>query len=225
MIVIDPNRFNGAQFALRLNSKITGFILDDGFQHQQLSRNLNILLLDVEMYFKQPGLLPLGRFRENFKAIKRADHILLTKWDFQSQKAIDQLVAKIKKHNIDYDFLESKIARVENHKGINLKSKKIILMSGLGQPSVFEKDFMKSYPDVKIIQHYKYKDHYNYTSEDIENILNLTNTNNCELVCSEKDYIKIQALELGLDQIYYTIQELQIGERLTSKIQKLFKRD
>jgi tetraacyldisaccharide-1-P 4'-kinase len=134
-------------------------------------------------------------------------------------------VAKIKKHNIDYDFLESKIARVENHKGINLKSKKIILMSGLGQPSVFEKDFMKSYPDVKIIQHYKYKDHYNYTSEDIENILNLTNTNNCELVCSEKDYIKIQALELGLDQIYYTIQELQIGERLTSKIQKLFKRD
>ena len=229
MIVIDADRYRGANFAIQhaehQNAKITGFLLDDGFQYQKLFRDLNILLLDVEMYVNQPGLLPLGRFRENFSAVKRADHILLTKWQFHNQKVLDKLVAQIKKFNIDYDFLQTKISHVQNYKGVELNSEKVALVSGLGQPQVFAKDFAQAHPDVEIVKHFKYKDHHNYKTKDLDELLDFASVHHCDVVCSEKDYVKIQALKPGVDQIYYTTQELQIGESLTLKLQNLLKRD
>lgn len=225
MIVIDADRYRGANFAIKQNSQTMGFLLDDGFQHQQLLRDLNILLLDVEMYVNQPGLLPLGRFRENFSAIQRADHILLTKWQFHNQKILDKLVAQIKKYNIDYNFLDAKISSAQNHKGDELNSEKVALVSGLGQPQVFAKDFAQAFPNVEIVKHFKYQDHYNYKIKDLEELLDYASVHHCDLVCSEKDYVKIQVLKPGVDQIYYTTQELQMGEPLTLKLQKLLKRD
>ncbi len=219
-IVIDPNRYRGAQYALAHTSNISGFVLDDGFQHQYLYRDLNILLLDLDMLIHQPGLLPLGSFREQFNSIKRADFILLTKWMYLKPEDLKFAEQKLKTLGMTYDFLKSNLTRAINFKGESLSAKKIVLISALGQPKIFEKDFAHYFPDISIIEHYKFPDHYKYQTHDITEILDYAKNQDCSVVCTEKDYVKIQDLKLGLDNLYYTIQSVEYGEKLQAKLKK-----
>jgi tetraacyldisaccharide 4'-kinase len=74
MVGVGKERYKLAQ-ELLLKHDIDIFILDDGFQHRQLSRDVDLVLLGVDC---GGGLLPSGPFREPIKALRRADFFLLT---------------------------------------------------------------------------------------------------------------------------------------------------
>ncbi|MBA3070849.1 MAG: tetraacyldisaccharide 4'-kinase, partial [Nitrospirae bacterium] len=105
-IVKCADRYEGGMFALQtlnsqlltLNSQLL-FILDDGFQHWQLFRNKNILLIDAENPFDNRRLLPVGLLREPLKEIERADIIALTKTDNIRQAVIEDIAGEIKSYN------------------------------------------------------------------------------------------------------------------------------
>ena len=78
MVVIGTDRYRAGCIALeRLQPDI--FILDDGFQHLRLERDLNILMLDCARPFANGRTLPAGALREPVSAVKRADLIIFTR--------------------------------------------------------------------------------------------------------------------------------------------------
>jgi tetraacyldisaccharide 4'-kinase len=74
IVIVDEDRAHGAKEAKRLGAQVV--LLDDGFQHLRLRRDLNILLIDAERPLS--AVLPLGRFREPFSAARAADAIVFT---------------------------------------------------------------------------------------------------------------------------------------------------
>ena len=80
------NRAKAAQFA-KNELHCTKLILDDGYQHQKLERDLNILVVDSEKQFSNGCVLPLGALREPVSEIKRADRIIVVNKNFNDKKA------------------------------------------------------------------------------------------------------------------------------------------
>jgi tetraacyldisaccharide 4'-kinase len=74
IVIVDEDRVHGAKEARRLGAQV--IVLDDGFQHQRLRRDINILLIDAERPLS--AVLPFGRFREPFSAARAADAVIFT---------------------------------------------------------------------------------------------------------------------------------------------------
>ncbi|MCS7262396.1 MAG: tetraacyldisaccharide 4'-kinase [Aquificaceae bacterium] len=80
-VVVDEDRCRGAQFALK-SLKPDLFILDDGFQHRRMARDLDILLLRKRDFSDR--LLPFGRLREPLSSLERADLLVLSYGELES---------------------------------------------------------------------------------------------------------------------------------------------
>lgn len=74
IVIVCEDRARGATQAKRLGAEV--ILLDDGFQHQRLQRNMNIVLIDAERPLS--AVIPFGRFREPFSAVRAADAIIFT---------------------------------------------------------------------------------------------------------------------------------------------------
>jgi len=79
-VSVGPSRAAAAAAAVACEADV--YLIDDGFQHRRLARDLDIVLLDVTQ--PRPRLFPLEKFREGSKALARADLVLLTRWDGSS---------------------------------------------------------------------------------------------------------------------------------------------
>ena len=90
-IVVSKNRLEGANIIVnRFDSDL--IILDDGFQHRRLHRDVDILLINALEKSSAYNMLPAGQLRENLKNIKRANHIIITKG------LTDQIPNKVQKN-------------------------------------------------------------------------------------------------------------------------------
>ncbi|HUP02473.1 MAG TPA: tetraacyldisaccharide 4'-kinase [Bryobacteraceae bacterium] len=78
---IGADRFETGELLLR-DFPVDALILDDGFQHARLHRDLDLLLIDALEPFGRGGLFPLGRLREPLSAIARADAVIITRAEF-----------------------------------------------------------------------------------------------------------------------------------------------
>ena len=78
IVVADADRVSAAKWALDKYG-ITVFVLDDGFQHRRVKRNLDIICVDATNPFGNGGMLPTGILREPLENLKRADVIVLTR--------------------------------------------------------------------------------------------------------------------------------------------------
>ena len=79
LIAVGPSRHTAAN---ALAEKPDVYLLDDGFQHRQLHRDLDLVLLDVTQ--ASPRLFPLGMFREGWWGLRRADAVILTRWEIDT---------------------------------------------------------------------------------------------------------------------------------------------
>ena len=153
-IVVDKNRYRGGMVAIKeLGSEL--IILDDGFQHRKLYRDLDLVLIKKKDL--KDKLLPFGRLREPFSALKRADAILLTYQEIEPFEFSfkNKPIFKIYRENwkvLDCNFKEVKIER--------LKNKEIVGFCGLGDSDQFFK-IVKNL-GIKLTQKITFPDHYSY---------------------------------------------------------------
>ncbi len=124
------------------------FILDDGFQHYQLDRDLNIVTLDVTDPWGGGALLPAGLLRESPEALRRADFVVLTR---TASVAPDRL--SVLRHEVATFvhppalMLESRhqpacligLSNERAHPLSELKDRPVLAVSGIGHPESFEK--------------------------------------------------------------------------------------
>ncbi len=77
-IVVSASRFQGGRYAEE-HFQIDAHLLDDGFQHQQLARQIDVVALDVTQPLSDRAIIPAGRQRERCSALKRARLVALTR--------------------------------------------------------------------------------------------------------------------------------------------------
>ncbi len=132
---------------IRKRHAVDCFILDDGFQHHRLQRDINIVTLDVTDPWGGGHLLPAGLLREPPEALKRADAVVLTRTGSVGPDRLSVLKAEVTMHmQSSSGLLESRheprhLVALQSRKKTplsELKGKKVIAVSAIGNPKAFE---------------------------------------------------------------------------------------
>jgi len=145
-IVAQPNRIEGL---IKLLGSPEGescnvIVLDDGFQHRQLARQLDIVLIDASRDFDSERLLPAGNLREGFEAISRADAIVLTHVEREHESHAESLERRAMELNphlvvarcrhVWGDLLDAE-GRVVS--AMSLRRKPVAAVCAIGKPEAF----------------------------------------------------------------------------------------
>ncbi len=172
------------------------FILDDAYQHLQLFRNLDILVLDATDPLGDARLLPAGRLREPLTALERADTIIVTR----AHMAFDQeaLETEIRRRNrvarVSY-FYHDAVGWVELRTGAvypvrHLFHKRVLAVSGIGNPAVFLQDL--NHYQIDVLENIEFRDHHHFRPHDLERIFYTARRLQAEaIVTTEKDAARL----------------------------------
>ena len=185
------NRYKAAKYAIE-NFNVTKIILDDGFQHRKLHRDLDIVLMDSKMGLGNEKLLPAGPLREGAEALDRIDKLLVVSKNIEHSKA--EKFARIMAKRLN---LETHICRVEPDYVYNIKTgerlapdSELTAICAIGQPQQFFDFVEKNYVLKKAIA---LDDHHQYSPIDLVDI-------DGDIVTTEKDAVKL--LKFDKDNIY-----------------------
>ncbi len=149
------------------------FLLDDGFQHFQLHRDLDLVLLDAASPFGNGRLLPRGPLREPLTALQAARIIILTRFDEQCHQA--QLTA-IRQAFPNHTVLTATIApvRVTSYPGgqaaapAAMRHRALMAFAGLARPEVFAVTLQELGVDLKGFQ--AFPDHHAYSPREVQDL-------------------------------------------------------
>jgi len=191
-IIVGKSRYEaGAKMIENFNPDI--IIIDDGFQHISLSRDLDIVLVNSKDTQDTHKLIPVGLLREPISNLSRANLVVLTKTNIH--KPTDYLINIIE--NVKCPTINNKIELDDiliNNDGKSydleiINSKNVYIFSALGDYEGFEKTMENS--RAIIVGHDKYPDHYNYTSDDLKKIEKNAKKNGAHfIITTEKDIVK-----------------------------------
>ena len=201
-VVIGRNRYFAGMSAIDDTGKdaINLFILDDGFQHWALHRDLDILLIDAANPFGNNKLFPEGILREPLKSMSRADIIVLTKTDAASREQMDALILKIKRYNQYAPLYSSSHMPVSfvnaqgTVRGLDfINKKRVYAFSGIANPAYFKTSLTAI--GAEVVKFNSFRDHYKYKQQDIDSIMETAG--GLEIITTEKDLVKLMELNLS----------------------------
>ena len=215
-VVVGKDRVRTGRLALDIFG-LDVLVLDDGFQHVRLERDLDFLLLDAANPFGNSHLLPRGILREPLNQLRRADAFILTRSggattspavlsDFQrtagdrpvfrGTRIPDQLVGQGEGVTYPLDFL---------------KDRKLLAFSGIARNEGFREMLAKLGAD--IVAFMSFPDHYCYSGEDLRSIAESGESLRAEfVVTTEKDYVRIQKSEQRLSNLLILKMVMSFGE-------------
>ena len=197
-VLVGRNRITNAKRVIKDHS-IDTIILDDGFQHWRIARDLDIVMIDSMNAFGNGHLMPRGILREGFKSLKRAQIFILTKTDLKAG-GLSCLKDRLSKINPEALILDSihKPLGFYNFKNEELplsfiENKNICLVSSIASPESFEGIVLNLRG--KVVIKFCFSDHHKYSDNDIKNIYdNCRRLNIDNIVTTEKDMVKLKSL-------------------------------
>jgi tetraacyldisaccharide 4'-kinase len=187
-VVIGADRYRAGLFALE-KLKPDLFILDDGFQHIRLQRELDILLLDSKLPFGNGFTLPGGLLREPATAASRADFIIATRCDrgVKVDNPLPQHPFAMAYHTIDGVV---PLGGGEMEPLGMLKGRRAMAFSGIADPASFFSSLEKE--GVPLVATLSFPDHSHYGELELEAICRLREDSSSELlVTTGKDAVKL----------------------------------
>jgi tetraacyldisaccharide 4'-kinase len=193
-VIVNPDRVAGAAEAINKFSAVV-LIMDDGFQHRRLARDLDIVTIDGTLPFGYGKLLPAGLLREPVAALKRADAAVITRCDQATEDELTQLEDRLRQINPEMVIARSVhapvCAKTIDNREISLeelKNKKIFAFCGIGNPDAFlntVKGLGTMLAGSKV-----YNDHYHYTYECVDSIYEQAKNLNADLILTtQKDWV------------------------------------
>ncbi len=179
-------------------------LLDDGFQHLALARDLDIVLIDCLQPFGYGHPLPRGMLREPLSSLKRADAVVLTRSDLvdeERKKNIRDRIIQIEKNMPVSEAVHAPVKLIDTGSGNSLapekaKNIKAVLFCALGNPGAFRATAENI--GVRVLDHSVFRDHHRYSEKELAGISKKAEKLGCEVVLTtEKDYIKIGDMWTG----------------------------
>lgn len=198
LVAVDEKRKRGINRLLRMEAGPDVVLLDDAFQHRYVIPGLSILLEDFSQPAIKDFLLPAGRLREPFSSKKRADIILVTKTP-GSTKAIDMRIRarEAGMHELQHLYFTKiragdPLPVFEGDFSQHRKpGNRILLVSGIANPRTLKPFARKISTRIEEIT---FRDHHDYSIEDIRNICDKFNAIDSEskiIITTEKDAVKL----------------------------------
>ena len=189
------------------------FVLDDGFQHLQLARDVDVVLVDALNPFGGGRLLPVGRMREPKSALRRADVVLVTR--SAHAPAIEAAVGRDVDAPIFYaqTALSSVRAALGEHRDRELpmrpQDKRWFAFCGVGNPTGFLTD-LRAWGFNVVAQQF-FRDHHRYTQADANQLAASARAAGAEgLLCTEKDRFNLGGIRLTALDVAYCRISLQV---------------
>ncbi len=194
--VQDPDRLAGAAEAIdRFDCNV--LILDDGFQHRRLNRDLDIVLIDATCPFGFDHLLPRGLLREPAGGLGRASIIVLTRVDQlepPQRETLRQRVISLAGHDRVAEVAFPPVGLVDASGSTQplekLTEARVAAFCGIGNPEAF-------FDDLAAVATRAFPDHHLYTDNDIDTLARWAVASGADLLLTtRKDLVKIPHLRL-----------------------------
>lgn len=223
-----PTKWQTAGFAEKEIPTLDLLILDDGFQHRQLRRQFDLVVLDATEAWNHYRCFPEGRARESWKNLKRAQAVVVTRTNLVSKEDLKFLISQIPKP-LPHFFCELGVAEIQEWDAQGKVLQKMErddfrtihfkLVSGLGRPEQFSM-LMNQYFSLNP-SHLIFRDHHAYQVSDFAGTE--------AVVTTEKDAVKIIELQFSRSFRLFVVKikyEWQPGiQQLTKLIQDALKEE
>jgi tetraacyldisaccharide 4'-kinase len=225
-VVVGQNRYKAGRLAIKKFDPDV-IVLDDAFQHLNLKRDIDIVLLDCGRPFGNAHLLPRGILREPISALKRSDAFVLTRSDFAPDYIRQAFMHKIENlapgRPVFRSFHVPNLYRPINDKksmsGIELQNfapdllhgRRVVAFSGLARNN----DFRRTVENLKcdLINFFEFPDHHKYTEMDLQTIIQSSINAQAEFILTtEKDYVRISGKTSWPVEIVVVGIELSLGD-------------
>jgi len=224
-VIVGKDRFKAGILAIK-EFKPDVLLLDDGFQHLKLYRDLDLVLLDSKKPFGNAYLFPRGTLRETTSALLRGDAVILTRSDVGKQVSLSQIKNFVPKKPIFHSFHTPYIYKIitgnslESPDRLNISSKydfdifkgnRVFAFSGLASNDDFRRT-IESFT-CKLVKFSEFPDHHPYSNRELDEIVKSAMDLSAEFIfTTEKDYVRIaHKIKWPIDLIVIGI-EISFGE-------------
>jgi tetraacyldisaccharide 4'-kinase len=218
----DPDRVKLAAVAVaELDMEL--IILDDGFQHRRLGRDLDLVMIDALDPFGVEQLFPRGLLREPVRSLRRASAVILSRADLLEPVERVAIQRKVQSLASSAPFIESRHAPLDLIDGEgqvypldDLTGKDVVAFCGIGNPEGFERTLgprCRRILDLRI-----FPDHHLYTAGDVGSLTCWVRDHHANLaLTTQKDLVKLRTATLGA----VPLRALRIGLEITDGLNAL----
>ena len=231
LLVVGDDKTKAAKFAAT-KFKPEIIVIDDGFQHRKLFRDLDIVIINPN---SDKHMIPAGKLREPLKNFRRADLLVINnKFEKnpvnENRKNMPQVICNYVFEGIR--GIDNTVLPVEDIKSATV-------YCGIGEPDSFK--LLLNELNIKIDEFIVFPDHHYFTNTELENLMNSFSKNgSSHILTTQKDYVRLKNSELVLKAksnntyknllfnfpLYFTKIKMQInsnGEYLFKEIDNLLK--
>ena len=207
-VIVGPDRFKTGQYVLeKFNPQV--IVLDDGFQHVRLHRDMNIMVVDGNKIFGNSFIFPRGPLREPLSGIKRSDMIFVNCKATSSAESMDFTGDHIKDVPIfKGHYRPVKFKSIKGKDSIDLKEikgKEIAVVSAIADPASFIR--LLNTLGCRVVKEFTYPDHHAYGTSEIEDIIKDSKALGAKyIVTTEKDAVKLKQLYFEEDISLYFLE-------------------
>lgn len=213
-VIVGADRHRAGQAALD-RFKPDVLILDDGYQHVRLKRDLNIVLIDADDPFGSGRLFPAGILREPLQALARADVVLITRADTGRDLAAVRRV--VGRHTAAPVFTASHVPtgvkdiRAGGERPLSsLRGTSLLAFSGIARPQSFFSLLREL--GARIRKEVPFPDHYPFRPEDLDRIQRMAREAAADMIITtEKDAVRLR--DLGPSGIWSLRIEQMVHEK------------
>jgi tetraacyldisaccharide 4'-kinase len=222
-VAVDADRVAGA-VAAAADGETDVLVMDDGFQHRRLRRDMDIVLIDAMRPFGYGHCLPRGLLREPLSALSDADAIVITRSDTVEPDALRNLregIARAAPRASLHSAVHRPVRIVSCTGGEipldALRGREVYAFCGIGNPA----SFFRLLEDIgaRLTDRRIFDDHVAYTPQRVERLR--SEARECDvLVTTQKDFVKLAGIELGGD-LWGIEVEMEIVEGEAELVEKI----
>jgi len=221
-VIVNGDRVAGATEAIRHHGAQV-LLMDDGFQHRRLARDLDIITIDATAPFGYGRLLPAGLLREPVRGLKRAHAVIITRSDQVSSEQLGRIEQQIAQINPTLPVVRTIHAPVGaryidgSEIGLEeLKGHRVFAFCGLGNPTAFFRTVEAC--GCILVGSQAFNDHHMYTNRCLADIYQKSRLQGAELVLTtSKDWSKITPLISSQPPLPMAYLAVELEFRATDK--------
>ncbi|PWU13740.1 MAG: tetraacyldisaccharide 4'-kinase [Bdellovibrio sp.] len=216
-VFVGPRKYETAVYAYE-QFRPDLILVDDGFQHRALRRNLDIVLWDATS--ESETLLPGGRLREDFSSLDRADWIVLTKANWTSPERLNEWRAKFQGHRlVEMNFhlqvplqVPPQVPQQMPPQTTLSPDRPLAAFAGLARPDLFRSQLEKSLGR-SLDRFFPYPDHFDYPVTVLKELTEWLGKNPAgEIFTTEKDAVKLSNWTVENKRVHVVPLTLEGGQ-------------
>jgi tetraacyldisaccharide 4'-kinase len=203
VVAVDADRVRGANRLIR-EFGVDAIVLDDGFQHRYLNRDVDLVVIPAEDARSTGFLLPAGNMREPRSSLRRADLIVLSRCRDRHQfsetrtalrEKLDKPMVAMRMHpTLLHHVAGGNVASVEEVSG-----RRVVAFSGIGHPEGFEATLRGL--NVELVDHLRFGDHHEFRDGDIRTVVEVFIRSHAAMVLTtEKDAVRLRGNQSLLER-------------------------